>query len=231
MRRASVLAFSLLLGCSILVAQDERVSLSATIVNDRPTIDISNRNNLPIEAFLVTVDVNGGATRLTRIYYDVHTYYRHDHPIAPGDSKQVPLPHTVGEKLPASVLRAVVFSDGTTIGEQSWVQELLQRRSIVSDRLREVMGLLQNISDENLPKDKAIAVVQHAREMRKQANVHATLEEQALHDIVFYDAIQNLEIVSEGTGTSADFSAGVQRLNRTFGVWLANVQAANHRSR
>lgn len=241
MRRAHFLGVLLLLGCTTGLAQDQKVSLSVVTTDKGPMINISNMDSLPVEAFLVTVDVNEDRTRLTRIYYDVHSSYwqsqraRETVPILPGTSKQVPLPHLVGKELPVSILRAVVFSNGITLGEKPWVSELLQQRIILADRLREVIEILRYISERKLPHDEAIATLRQAREARKQAVVAtgATPEEQIRHDQAFAMALLNLggeprlarkipELVTEG-----DSLKMIGTLIRIYSAWLADIQNAN----
>jgi hypothetical protein len=242
MRRVHFLGVLLLLGCATVLAQDQKVSLSVVTTDKGPMINISNMDSLPVEAFLVTADDNEGRTRLTRIYYDVHFSYQQSQrmreifpQIPPGTSKQVPLPHLVGKELPVSILRAVVFSNGMTLGDEPWVNELLQQRGILADRLREVTGILQYISDRKLPRDEAITLLRQARDGRKQAVLAtgATPEEQARHDQVFLMALLNLGGEPRPTQktpevmTEDDSLKRIGALIRIYSAWLADIQHAN----
>jgi hypothetical protein len=242
MRRVHFLGVLLLLGFATVLAQDQKVSLSVVTTDRGPMINISNMDSLPVEAFLVTVDHNEGRTRLTRIYYDVHSSYRQPQrlreifpPIPPGASKQVPLPHLVGKELPVPILRAVVFSNGLTLGDKPWVSELLQQRTILIDRLQEVIEILQYISERKLPHDEAIAILRQARETRKVAVVAtgATPEEQVRHDQAFAIALLNLggeprltrkipEVMTED-----DSLKMIRTMIRYYSAWLADIQNAN----
>jgi hypothetical protein len=142
----------------------------------------------------VTIDVAKAGKRLTRLYFDTHTYCRHDWPIATGKSKDLPLPHIVGNDLPVPEVRAVIFSDGTTLGDRVWIEELLQRRRIVSDRLREALAILQDGSKQNLTGEQIVSRLQTAREGRRQSRSQLTPEEQVLQDMVFIDAIKTLQM-------------------------------------
>lgn len=226
MNRIASLLLLLLLGCTEVFAQEPAGSLSITGPTDRPMINISNTHSLQVEAFLVTVDVARAEKRLTRIYFDAHSYYRHDRPILPGDSRQLPLPHIVGQELPVPVLRAVVLSDGTTFGDQSWVRELLQRRNIVSDRLQEVIALLKNASTQTLTRDQTIGILQEAFEARKKASVGGTPEEQVLQQMIFRAAIKELQAVSQSNAVTPELVTKVQHLNSILSAWLADIQAA-----
>jgi hypothetical protein len=241
-RRAHFVGVLFLLGCATVLAQEQKVSVSVVTTDKGPMIKISNMDSLPVEAFLVTADDNEGRTRLTRIYYDVHSSYRQSQglkeifpPIPPGTSKQVPLPHLVGKELPDSILRAVVFSNGMTLGDEPWVNELLQQRSILADRLREITGILQYISDKQLPRDEAITLLRQARDERKQAALAAgaTPEEQARHDQVFLMALMNLGGEPRPTETTREVMTEVDSLKRIgaliriYSAWLADIQNAN----
>jgi hypothetical protein len=207
-------------------AQEQDVSMSVTTVEGHPMISITNAHSSPIEAFLVTVDVGPTSKPLTRIYYDVHSNYKRDVPIPPGTSQQVPLPSIVGQDLPVPTLRAVVFSDGTSVGDSTWVHELLHRRKILSDRMEEVMALLKTISDQKLTREEALDALEKARQARKNATSDATLEERVWHDQVFYMAIRNLQGNQSASGKVPDFSRSLDRLNHALSGWLLDLQTA-----
>jgi hypothetical protein len=226
MKRLGILLPSLVFVCATALAQGSIVRMSVATVNGRPVISVFNGHRLPIEAFLVTVDISGKGGHLTRIYYDVHVSYKHALPVVGGTSRQVPLPHIVGATQPVPTLRAVIFSDGTTWGEKSWVDELLRRRTILADRLQEVMALLQKVSDDKLTKDQGIAFLQHAREERKLAATGATPEEQVVQDLPFYSAIKSIDPPKEVDARDLDIATRIEHVNRFYAAWLADIQGA-----
>jgi hypothetical protein len=174
-------------------AQEQDVSMSLTRVEEHPMISVSNSHGSPIEAFLVTVDTAATNKPLSRIYYDVYLNYKHDAPIPPSTSKQVPLPHIVGQELPVPTLRAVVFSDGTSAGDAVWVQELLHMRKILADRLEETIALLQKASDQNLTREETLDLLQKAWNARRDETPDATPDERVRNHQIFYMAMRNLE--------------------------------------
>jgi len=225
MRRILVLIV-LLSWSATLRAQTEGVPVSVKGSNDRPMVSLVNTRGAQIEAFLVTVDVAKAGKRLTRLYFDTHTYYRHDRPIATGNSKDFPLPHIVGNALPVPEVRAVIFSDGTTLGDRVWIEELLQRRRIVSDRLSKAITILQDASKQNLTGEQVVSRLQSAREDGRQSSSALTPEEQVLQDMVFIDAIKTLQMDSRGGESTSMLNAKIERLTRVFGDWLTDIQAA-----
>jgi hypothetical protein len=166
---------------------------------------------------------------VAHIHYDIHSNYRHDVPIPPGTAHEVPLPHIIGKDLPVPTLRAVVFSDGSSYGDGFWVQELLLRRRILSDRIEEVMALLQNMSDQKLTQDQALEALQQAWKARREATASATPEERMWHDHIFYMATKNLQGNPHATGTNGkvpDFSKVLNRLQNALSGWHDDLQSA-----
>jgi hypothetical protein len=205
-------------------AQSPDVSLNIKTSHEPPVIAITNAHIFPIEALLVTVDVSHNAARPWRIYYDSHINYKHDLPIAVGGSQELPLPHMADGPQPTATLRAVVFSDGSTLGDRSWVDELLGRRTVMIERLNEVLNLLDKISEQNLTKEQAITVLQQAREARIRASANESPEEQALQGLVFYGAISSLDPPSAVAGKPHDVRTMIKYISRVYRDWLANVQ-------
>lgn len=228
MKRACVLLTFLLCCCTTALAQGPIVSMSVSTDNDHQIISVFNSHNLPIEAFVVSVDDSGKGDHLNRIYFDTHAAYRNDKPIVSGTSNQRPLPHLVGAPLPVTALRAVIFADGTTLGQESWVNELLHRRTILADGLRELMALLQKASDDKVTKDQAIASLQQARKARELTATAAgvTIWEQAIQDLPFSIAISTLDPPLEVDANVREVSARIRAVNRFFAAWLADLQEA-----
>jgi hypothetical protein len=224
--RLVLLVFSGFLISAATHAQEENVSISVTTVEDHPMVVVSNMHHLPVEGFLVTVDTVATNKPLARIYYDVYLNYKHDVPIPPDTSKQVPLPHIVGQDLPIPTLRAVVFSDGTSLGDGAWVQELLHMRKILSGRIEEVMALLQDASDNHLTREQTLDALQKARQASRDATPNATVEERVRQDQAFYMAIRNLQGNPRANGKVPETSATLKHLNHALSLWLTDLQAA-----
>ncbi len=218
-------ALLILIGCATLSAQGQDVSISVK-TDDHPAINVSNNHNLPVEAFLITVDTATTSKPLTRIYYDVFSNYKNDHAIPPGASQQVPLPHIVGQDLPIPTLRAVVFSDGTSLGDDNWIRELLHRRKILADRIEEVMTLLQDISNRQVVREDALDILQKAKKARLDANPSATPEERVWHGQIFYMAIRNLQGNPRFNGKVPDFPVTLKHLQKALANWLADLKSA-----
>lgn len=225
--RFLVFVLSPFFACAVSRAQERHVSMSVTSVEQHPMISVSNLHASPIEAFLVTVDTAATNKPLTRIYYDVYLNYKHDVPILPAALKQVPLPHIVGQELPVPTMRAVIFSDGTSEGDSAWVQELVHMRRILSDRLDEVMALLQKASDQNLTREETLELLQKAWKARREATRDATPDERVRQDQIFYTTMRNLEDRRRPNGTSPEFSLLLKHFHHTLGLWLADLEGAN----
>jgi hypothetical protein len=208
-------------------AQEQTASLTVNTVDGHPRISISNRGTLAIEAFLVSVAQASTNTPFTRIYYDVHAGYRHDTVIPPDTSKEVPLPFIEGRSLPNPTLQAVVFSDGTTVGDPYWVNELLRRRVVLCERLREVMSLLQNVSDKNMSRDEAVKTVKDAHQARQAISKDVTRpEERIWNDQIFHIAARSLAGELRVNGQIPPAQTAAKSLINFYGAWLSDLQAA-----
>jgi hypothetical protein len=227
MRVSSTIVFTLVV-CAATAAQEQNVaSLSVTTANNHPMLNIANQSKLPIEAFLVSV-ADGKANRpLTRIYYDTHAGYRHDSVIPAGTSYQATLPHIIGDPVPIATLQAVVYSDGTTQGDIYWVKELLRRRTVLIDRLQEIIALLRNISDQHLPRDLSIDILEKARQARLEASPGASRpEERVWNDQIFHITKRSLQGELRVNGSVPDVSVATQHLLKFYSEWLSDLQAA-----
>jgi len=208
-------------------SQQQPVLISVGNMQANPTISIYNGYTLPVEAFLVTVETPATNRPVSRIYYDIHLNYRHDTTISPGASQQVPLPHALGQDLPVPTLRAVVFADGSTQGDAAWVDELLHMRKILAGRIEQVIGLLQNASNQKLTLQETLDIVRKAREASRNETPSATADERIRHEQAFYMAIRNLEHYQQRGGNASDSSRSLDHLTHVMTVWLSDLQAAN----
>ena len=113
---------------------------------------IRNTYKLPVTAFIMTVNPAGGESLSggeVRSYFDVHINYKGDAEIAPGALYEVPVAHLLG--IGASSLkpriRAMVFSDGSTWGETTWISKILDMRGRASDELEAVKAILDSATE------------------------------------------------------------------------------------
>jgi hypothetical protein len=229
--KLAFLAASILLVTGTGFAQSERVSLSLTADDARPMMRITNNYSSPITVFVVTVDLTTNARALTRFYFDAYANWKHDYPIPTGDYVEMPVPHAVGRPAPTPVFRAALFEDGTTWGDATWVDELLRRREILLDRLREVSETLREISAQGRGRDEALAFLERKREARAQANAGASAEERLLHDRAFDIVIRNLGGDLRINGKIPDTFTAISRLQKRFDDWRSHVESAKPPSR
>ena len=207
------------------VATHGQVSMAVTGTDDKPLYVISNWSTVPIEAFLVSYDDSHRGGHLNRIYYDT-CLYPHELPITPGDSYEHQLPHAIGGPVPHAGLRAAVFADGTTFGDEEWVHELLRRRQIMADRLQEVITLLRSMSDKNLSKAQAIAILQQARAARMRASTGELPEEHAFECVVFDGAIGSFNAHDSADDNPYKVERKLRAMISTYTDSLALVQSA-----
>src|SRR6266496_5746300 len=106
----------LLLFCATLVAQCQTldVNLTVTQADGRPVMRLTNSRDMPIDAFLITIDLFGPQQPLHHEPHDVHVDYGRDQPIPAFGTRDLFLPHLIGGTLPEPSLRAVIFSATTT---------------------------------------------------------------------------------------------------------------------
>jgi len=226
------LTLSVLLAATAL-AQEQPVSISVTTANGHPMVSVKNTHTLPLEAFLIEVNAATTNQRITRMFYDVHANYKHDTPISPGASTELPLPvstvtptasaTSAVSSVPIPVLCAVVFSDGTTWGDGACIQDLLSRRKALAACLQDVMALLQRITDQNLTREQALAILQQAWKERRQAT---PVDDQISNDQIFYGAISTLQGHPRADGSFPNFTKKANILQRAYAIWLADLEAA-----
>jgi hypothetical protein len=205
--------------------QQGPISLSVIEKTGQPAIRVVNRSSAPMTAFLVTVDLTTSHTRLSRLYFDVYAHdYGRSQSIAAASSREMPLPHMVGATLPAPVLRAAIFEDGTTWGDAPWVTELLEMRKILWLRSGEVSAVLRGIAE--LPLDKSVGSLRWARQFRKEAVAGAPAEKQIMHDWLFSMALKNLDENSRYFNKPAERALVLNHFVKYFDDWRASLGSA-----
>lgn len=156
---------------SMALGQAEPATLSRSGNETYPSFTITNNAKVPITGFIVTVDLTLSRRVLTRYYFDVFVNYKHDYPIPHGDSTEMPLPRLSGLPVPEPVLRAVVFEDGSSWGPKEWVDEMLERRSILLERLDSLDSLFETEMQRSPTRESLKATLQQQREARAAVNV------------------------------------------------------------
>src|SRR5262249_43581084 len=229
-----ILVLSLVLLASVIAKGQQRdVTFSVKTSDGAPKMTITNLHGSPLEAFVISVDFSGGRRWPTRIFYDVHANFKHDTLISDGASKDLPLPRVVSGPQPAPILRAVIFADGTTVGEESWVNAILERRSVLLEALQETSLHLKNISERTLGALDAVVALNQALYARKDASDSApakqdVFERKIWREQVFQIAITHLEDRSKvAAGTdNPQVPQAINHLNRHFNDWMSDLRSA-----
>jgi len=223
--RMCFLAMLLLMMGATICAQQQDVSISVVTIDGHPMITVSNGHSLAIEAFVISVDMPDTSDRFM-IHYDVHSNFKHDTAIPPGGSQQVSLPRIVGKELPVPTLKAVVFSDGSILGDGSSAQDLLARRKILLARTEEVAALLRSMVTQKFSREQALAALQDAWKASKEAVAGSSPLERSWNDHVFYMATSNLEHIPSSGGNEQDISKLLNRVSRALDDWNADLKSA-----
>jgi len=208
-------------------AQSNLVNLSVTETEHGPVFVVTNHNTPAITASLVTtVSLTRSGKPLTRFYFDTYVNYRRDYPIVTRDSEQMSLPHIAGRPAPQPVLRAVIFEDGSSWGEVSWVNELLQRRALVLRALDRIDRILEAAARQNLSKENLLGGVQQERALEAVANTGLLQEHRILEDSVFQTAIANLNGGIKVNGKVPKVSEAIFYMKRILNSWRGHLQSA-----
>lgn len=235
MKKIALMILSVLLW--VLEVPAQGVSYSAMTVPGDPAMQITNLRDVPIEAYVVSVDMDGTGRLINRIYYDIYIDYSQGlGPTIPGNgSKRVDIPHDTGSNaLPPSTAQAVLFTDGSSEGDAPWVNEMLRRRQILLDRLLEVRALMQTISTEGLSRADAINNLQLAWlgrmetiPTRQPGTIDVQLDqERHLHGSVFHLAVGTLKPISPEDMTTPLPPSLLQTVIQRFDAWIEDLQQA-----
>jgi hypothetical protein len=157
-----------------------------------PKVQIWNDSDAEITAVAITIDLSDDLHQVeSRTYYDVSVNYGEDLPIYSHQSRIIPVGYVAGKdvtKLSPRV-RAVVFSNGTSVGEQVWIDAIMVRRRHLYTSLLTVRGLLAQRTRETLAAEIAQKVQAAKGEMR--ANIPHN-EFRIVDDLVFDSAVKTL---------------------------------------
>ena len=136
----------------------------------KPVLSITNTGTSSITGLAVTVDLsNGAGLAEERIYYDSAMDSFHNAPIVPGHTERIPVGFVVGSdvtKLSPKV-HAVLYYDGTTVGELAWVNTVLGRRERLAERLAAIATLMDTHASSLVGADP----VSDLRDAKRQAHL------------------------------------------------------------
>jgi hypothetical protein len=174
-------------------SRDGQYRFSLNVENNRiPRVQLWNDSNAEITAVAVTIDLSDDLHQVeSRTYYDVNVNYGGDLPIFPRQSRLIPVGYVAGRdvaKLSPKV-RAVVFSNGASVGEQVWIDAIMARRKHLYTSLVAVRGLLAQRTRETSTADLAERVRAAKREMHGDIPLN---EFRAVDDLVFDSAVRTL---------------------------------------
>jgi hypothetical protein len=217
-----------LLSCiaALAQAQTQQPAMSVATGDSFPTIIVTNpKNTDSMTACLVTIDLTASHRRLTRLYFDVYgNDYGRGKSIPSGASLRMPLPHWANGPLPVPTLRAAIFEDGATWGEEPWVNELLEMRKILWQRAGEASAVLRSI--QRFSGSKAASVLRWERQFRKDAAADAPAEKQLAHDRLFAMMEKNLDQNSRAFGKPKETLFVIRHLAGFFDDWRASLEGA-----
>jgi hypothetical protein len=142
------LTFLLALSLIPVFAESPKLAVdSARAAGDESIVQVRNISRVPATAFAVASSEKEFAM------VDVLLGGREGHPLLPGETAEVKLPRGPAEGTPQVV--AAVFEDGTTAGEQRWVERLLGARRSVSNDLPMALTLARHAITQSVQASSA----------------------------------------------------------------------------
>jgi hypothetical protein len=116
----------------------------------------------------------------------------------PGASVTLPLGYFQGSDVTKvrAKIRAVIFEDGSSAGEQAWINEVLIRRIRLYDRLLSLHDLLRGELDSGRSRQ---AVIEKLRASKAEADAKLPNDDlRVIDDVCFESAISTIEAKSNG---------------------------------
>jgi hypothetical protein len=157
-----------------------------------PRVQVWNDSDREITALAITVDLSNNVHQVEgRTYYDSYVNFGSDLPIFPHESRLIPIGYVVGSdvtKLTPKV-RAVVFGDGTAVGEKIWTSALMARRKHLYASLLNLRGLLAEQAAGTVLREVVGKVKGVKNDMRRNVPKN---EFRIVDDLVFDSAIRML---------------------------------------
>lgn len=141
------LTFLLVLSLTPVFAESGKLALdSERVTHDESIVQVRNISHVPATAFAVA------ASEKEFAMVDVVLGGRDGHPLLPGEIAEVKLPRGPSG---APQVVAAVFEDGTTAGEQRWVERLLGTRKSVSNDLPMALTLARHAITQSVQASSA----------------------------------------------------------------------------
>lgn len=223
---AAALLFISLLASTAAFSQVTDVTLTLADADGKHVLRVTNHHNVSVEALFITGYLLGPKQPLQRIYYDSHFINRRDVSIAAEGTQDIPFGYVAGTD---ASLRAVVFSDGATEGDEESVGRILNRRRVTLDALRGVQSVLQSAMDRKLSAGDARTHVLDAREAELKAIADPALWEERGQSKQLYDwAALCIELNSKPRpdGRAVDPQAVLRWVMKQLQDWQADLEAA-----
>lgn len=213
-----------LVSLSSAAAASQDVSATVDVSESAPRIIISNHASKELNAAAITVDLGSAEAR---IYYDVSVNFDVDKPIAPGESRSVPLPRIAGASaVPVPKLRAYIYRDGSTGGEAAWINKLLVNRYSLLDELIHTRALLQDGLTKDKVKDELLTELKEERQARAQENPNAAVEEKLQRDRVLLVAAKNINGRLLVNGVPPTLPVATSYLISFFDEWTKDLRTS-----
>lgn len=170
----------------------------------KPRVEVWNDSEQPITGLAVTVDLRDAVPQVeSRTYYDIYINPNRDFPIDPHQSREIPTWSVVGS--PASqlvpVVRAVIFGDGSAVGEQVWIDALLRRRHHLYGALMRLHAFLAQEPGSMAP--HALAELVQAAEADMHKDVPDDEFRSQVDDLVFESAVGTFQAARSSESTRA----------------------------
>lgn len=195
--------------------QQPRIEAAFSVLQDgHPVMTIKNNYVHPITGFIMTVNP-GGANLSTsdeaRSYHDVYINHHYDRKIARGDSQTIAVPYIVG--IDVSTLkpqvRAVVFEDGSSWGEDPWISKIAAMRRRLFEELAVLQEVVENGIKASSPVETLVTQVEAERNLRQLADQSADLEISLIDNLAVDNFVQGIRDAPLSSGNPRALSKAV----------------------
>lgn len=227
-----VLLFAFLLG-QIASAQQQPFDVTPGMLSDgHPAVTIKNNSVYPITGIIMTVDPSGGASvtgNEVRSYFDVYINRNHDLRILSGGSHTFPVAHIVGidKSTLNPQIRAVVFEDGSTWGDVSWVSKITSMRKRLFEELGTAGDLLEKGVRGNASADQIRSEVERERDVRINEDRFSDVEIPRIDAAILAHVSRELRRASQAnSGSQSKTEAPIVHLKRHLEMWRRYVGSA-----
>lgn len=191
-----------------------------------PLLTITNNNNQAITGFVMVVNPKGRNAKSREhvdTFYDIYINYHSDDPIPHGASRRLPLAFIVGT--PPSELapevKAVVYADGSSEGDPTWISRLLRRRQRLYTRLIEARARLGEVNSQDVE-----SLVSDFETREKQAHQAGFSDESAMDARVYSMLTRNLRGALKGKGHELTSYERVVLMKTVVNRWIRDLEDA-----